>query len=73
MHFGPSEALAAIKVKFEDALTTVDLERVTDEIEERLRAELPILRRIYIEAGRAKGARGSSGEASEPRRAPVDA
>jgi cation diffusion facilitator family transporter len=51
MHLGPAEALAALKVKFEDGLQTRDIERVTDEIEKRLRAELPVLMRIYVEAG----------------------
>jgi divalent metal cation (Fe/Co/Zn/Cd) transporter len=53
MHLGPAEALAALKVQFDDALTTADIERTVDEIERRLRAELPMLTRIYIEAGRA--------------------
>lgn len=53
LHFGPQEALAALKVQFQDGMTTVDIERAIDEIEARLRAELPVLRRIYVEAGRA--------------------
>src|SRR5215471_7528307 len=57
MHFGPSEALAAVKVRFEDKLTTRDIEAATDEIERRLRAELPVLARIYVEAGRDDYAR----------------
>jgi cation diffusion facilitator family transporter len=52
MHLGPTEALAAIKVRFADGLTTRDIEAATDEIERRLRSELPVLARIYIEAGR---------------------
>jgi len=57
MHFGPSEALAAVKVRFDDKLTTRDIEAATDEIERRLRAELPVLARIYVEAGRDDYAR----------------
>ena len=52
MHLGPTEALAAVKVRFADGLTTRDIETATDEIERRLRAELPVLARIYVEAGR---------------------
>jgi divalent metal cation (Fe/Co/Zn/Cd) transporter len=51
MHLGPRQAIAAIKVKLDDALTTRDIERAIDEIERRLRAELPVLERIYIEPG----------------------
>jgi cation diffusion facilitator family transporter len=54
MHLGPQEALATIKVKFVDSLTTPELERAIDGIEARLRAALPILRRIYVEAGRPR-------------------
>jgi len=51
MHLGPREALAAIKVKFAASLTTRELELAIDEIERRLRAELPVLLRIYVEPG----------------------
>jgi cation diffusion facilitator family transporter len=51
MHLGPHEVLCALKVKFADGLGTGDIEDATDEIERRLRAEMPMLTRIYVEAG----------------------
>jgi cation diffusion facilitator family transporter len=51
MHLGPEEALAAIKVKFDDALSVREIEAAIDAMEKRLRQELPVLRRIYVEAG----------------------
>lgn len=51
MHLGPKEAIAAIKVRFLGNLDTRTLELRINEIEAALRAELPHLRRIYIEPG----------------------
>jgi cation diffusion facilitator family transporter len=52
MHLGPEEVLVGLKVVLDPATTAADASRLVDDIEARLRAELPILRRIYIELGR---------------------
>jgi cation diffusion facilitator family transporter len=51
MHLGPEEVIAAIKVRFEGSLDMRTLEVRINEIEARLRAALPRLRRIYVEPG----------------------
>ena len=51
LYLGPTEALAAIKVRFSGNLDTRTLEARINEIEAALRAQLPLLRRIYIEPG----------------------
>ena len=51
MHLGPEEVLVGMKVILDDEAAIRDATRVVDAIEERLRAELPILKRIYIEVG----------------------
>ncbi len=51
MHLGPEEVLVGMKVVVDDALSTGDGARFVDTIEARLRAEIPILKRIYIELG----------------------
>jgi cation diffusion facilitator family transporter len=51
MHMAPEEVIAAIKVRFLGNLDTRTLELRINEIEAALRAELPSLRRIYIEPG----------------------
>ncbi len=51
MHIGPEDVIAAIKVVFPDDDRGADIARKTDELEVLLRAELPLLRRIYIECG----------------------
>jgi cation diffusion facilitator family transporter len=51
MHMAPEEVIAAIKVRFLGNLDTRTLELRINEIEAALRAELPRLRRIYIEPG----------------------
>jgi cation diffusion facilitator family transporter len=51
LHLGPEEVMAALKVELDPNLTTRDVEHVIDEIERRIRAELPHVRRIYVEVG----------------------
>jgi len=51
MHLGPEEVLVGMKVVFDAALPARDLAQLVDVIEARLRAEMPILKRIYVEAG----------------------
>lgn len=53
MHLGPEEVLVGMKVVFGDQVSIGDAARLVDGIEARLRAELPILKRIYIELGGA--------------------
>jgi cation diffusion facilitator family transporter len=50
LHLGPDTVLLALKVHFKGELTVADLERVTDAMEERIRAELPEMKRIFVEA-----------------------
>lgn len=53
-HLGPEEVLVGMKISLDDAMATLDAIKLVDEIEQRLRAELPILKRIYIEIGAPK-------------------
>jgi len=50
-HLGPEEVLVGMKISLDDAMSTIDATKLVDVIEARLRAELPILKRIYIEIG----------------------
>ncbi len=51
MHLGPEEVIAAIKVHFVGTMDVRTLEVRINEIEAKLRAALPRLRRIYVEPG----------------------
>jgi cation diffusion facilitator family transporter len=51
MHMSADDVIVAMKVAFDDNATVVDITRAVDECERRLRAALPYLKRIYIEAG----------------------
>ncbi len=51
MHLGPEEVLVGMKVVFDASLPARDLAQLVDVIEARLRAEMPILKRIYVELG----------------------
>lgn len=50
MHLGPSAILAAFKVRFVASLSVQDVERVTDDLEARIRSEIPEMSRIFVEA-----------------------
>jgi cation diffusion facilitator family transporter len=51
MHLGPDEVVCAMKVAFDDEVRACDAARLIDDIETKLRAEIPKLRRIYVEVG----------------------
>lgn len=51
MHLGPEEVLVGMKVVFDARLPAGDLAQLVDVIEARLRAEMPMLKRIYVEIG----------------------
>lgn len=51
MHLGPEEVLVGMKIVVEDSMKAADASKFIDVIEARLRAEIPILKRIYIEIG----------------------
>lgn len=51
MHLGPEEVLVAMKIIVDDRTRAGDVAQYVDLIEARLRAELPHLKRIYVEIG----------------------
>ncbi|HUS63053.1 MAG TPA: cation diffusion facilitator family transporter [Kofleriaceae bacterium] len=51
MHLGPEEVLVGMKIIVSDQTEARDATQIIDVIEAQLRAEMPILKRIYIEIG----------------------
>ncbi len=51
MHLGPEEVLVGMKIVVDDGAQVRDTTALVDVVEARLRAELPILKRIYVELG----------------------
>lgn len=51
VHLGPDEVMCGLKLSFTPTLDTRTLELRINELEAQLRAELPHLRRIYVEPG----------------------
>ncbi|MDI3417382.1 cation diffusion facilitator family transporter [Streptomyces luteolus] len=58
---GPHEILVAAKVDFRDASTAAEIETACEEAESRLRAQLPAIRRVYLDPTPGRG-RGGTGE-----------
>ena len=54
MHLGPEEVLVGMKIVVSDDAKVRDTTQVVDAVEARLRAEIPILKRIYVELGAAE-------------------
>jgi cation diffusion facilitator family transporter len=50
MHVGPDVVILAMKIAFRPGMVVEEIEKTTDEIERRVRAELPHMRKIFIEA-----------------------
>ncbi|MDP9149652.1 MAG: cation diffusion facilitator family transporter [Myxococcota bacterium] len=61
LQLGPDVVLLAIKVAFRPTLTVREVEAVTDRIEERIRAAMPQMRKIFIEADSRGDRRGVAG------------
>src|SRR5580692_5627192 len=47
LHLGPDVVLLSMKIAFRPTLTVGDVERVTNQIEERVRAAMPQMRKIF--------------------------
>jgi cation diffusion facilitator family transporter len=50
MHLGPDVVILALKIAFRADMTVAELEDTTNKIEEKIRAEMPHMRKIFIEA-----------------------
>lgn len=50
MHLGPDTVLVALKVRFRPGMSVEESERVVDDLEERVRAKLPQMKKIFVEA-----------------------
>lgn len=50
MHLGPDTILVALKVRFRPGMSVEESERVVDDLEERVRAKLPQMKKIFVEA-----------------------
>lgn len=50
LHLGPDNVLVALKVRFPLDMVVADVERITNTLEEKLRAAHPELKRIFVEA-----------------------
>jgi cation diffusion facilitator family transporter len=58
MHLGPDVVILAMKVAFRDGLDTGAIEEATNRIEARIRAELPQMRKIFVEVDSRGDGRG---------------
>jgi cation diffusion facilitator family transporter len=50
MHLGPDTVVLALKVRFDRGSVLEDVERITNLLEERVRAEIPEMKKIFVEA-----------------------
>jgi divalent metal cation (Fe/Co/Zn/Cd) transporter len=50
LYFGPTQVLVNLDVNFKDSLKSDDIEKTIDALESKIKAALPIVTRIYIEA-----------------------
>lgn len=58
MHLGPDEIILAFKIAFRPKMTVEEVEDLTNEIERRIRKELPRMRMIFIEVDAHGDGRG---------------
>lgn len=58
MHVGPDVVILALKIAFQPAMSVATLEETTNEIERRIRKDLPHMQKIFIEADSGGDGRG---------------
>jgi len=68
LHLGPDSILLALKLRFRPGMLLEEVERVTDAVEEKIRAELPQVKRIFVEADSDYDERLDPERAVSPRR-----
>jgi cation diffusion facilitator family transporter len=66
MHLGPDVAILAMKVAFRPGMPVEQVEQTTNEVERRVRASLPQMRKIFIEADSRGDGRGVRRESRVP-------
>jgi cation diffusion facilitator family transporter len=49
-YLGPETVLLALKIRFRHDLSIAEVEKAIDDLEARVRAQVPIMRRIFVEA-----------------------
>jgi divalent metal cation (Fe/Co/Zn/Cd) transporter len=72
MHLGPDVAILAMKVAFRPGMAVEEVEGTTNEIERRIRGELPQMQKIFIEADSKGDGRGVSVIRESLRQLPPD-
>jgi cation diffusion facilitator family transporter len=67
-HLGPETVLLALKVRFQRDLALPEIEKVIDQLEANVRAQVPIMKRIFVEpdSDYVEQARGRTGGPSTP-------
>jgi len=58
MHLGPDVIILALKIAFRPEMRVAEIEVATNELEARLRAELPDMKKIFVEPDSAGDGRG---------------
>lgn len=62
LHLGPDEVLGALKVAFKADLTVDQIEQTTNEMERQIRANVPVMKRLFIEVDAHGDMRGIPAE-----------
>ena len=72
LHLGADTILLALKVRFTPGFSLSDVERSTNDLEARVRAEVPSMKRIFVEPDSQYDASLDRGEDESPLAAPTD-
>ncbi|MGD8810731.1 MAG: cation diffusion facilitator family transporter [Gammaproteobacteria bacterium] len=66
MHLGPDDVLLNLSVDFRDALSSAEVEAAITELESTIKAEFPVVRRVFIEAQNWAAHRRAQNRATGP-------
>jgi cation diffusion facilitator family transporter len=66
MHLGPHDVLLNLSVDFHDALSSAEVEEAISELESKIKADFPVVRRVFIEAQNWAGHRRAQNRQAGP-------
>jgi cation diffusion facilitator family transporter len=72
LHLGPEDIVGALKVAFETGVTVERVEEITDELERRVRAEVPSMKKLFVEADSHGDLRGVEAQPKQAERARLE-
>jgi hypothetical protein len=72
MHFGPSQVLVALDVRFREGISAADVESAIERIEQAIRTRYSSVKHIFLEARSVLGRKAADTQQRHGYRVPIE-